>query len=154
VISIYLAARYGRKLEMREVAQRLEATGYIITSRWLQEPDSANLNENELRKAALRDSEDIFAADILVRFSDDLNTPRVPSGWCTSSRMEEAGMATAWGKQVVIVGAKQSVFDRLPDRVILSDVTALTDYLFKQKRIAHGLAEADKFGEDDGEVAT
>ena len=35
-MKVYLAARYGRRLEMLEVAKRLEATGHEVTSRWIR----------------------------------------------------------------------------------------------------------------------
>jgi hypothetical protein len=148
-VKVYLAARYGRKAEMQEVAKILEAIGITVTSRWLTEPESANVVEEELQQAALRDYDDIRTVDYFVRFSDDLSTPTIPSSWGTASRMEETGMAEAWGIPIIIIGPKQSVFDRLPDRVILPDVPTFVTYLQSQLQAGYELAEADKYGEND-----
>ena len=135
--SCYLAAAFHRQKEMRELAKEVEALGVTVTSQWLYEdPAPTDLIEKEkfLEENAIMDMNDVERADVLIRFSDDLSSPFIPSEWGTASRMEEAGMATAWGKQVVIVGGKQSLFDRLLNRVHLKDKTEL---LFWLKAVLH-----------------
>lgn len=130
--SVYLAAAFHRQKEMREFAKEIEALGVRVTARWLiEDPSPTDPIERErfLEKTAVMDMNDIERADVLIRFSDDLSHPFVPSDWCTSSRMEESGMATAWGKQVVVVGGKQSLFDRLLNRVHLKDKDELLHWL-------------------------
>jgi len=65
----------------------------------------------------------------LIRFTDDLSTSTVPSVWCTGSRLEEAGYAQALGKDIVIVGGMQSIFDRLASRIHINNVTGLIIFL-------------------------
>jgi hypothetical protein len=48
--------------------------------------------------------------------------------------MEETGFAHAWGKQIIIVGAIQSLFDRFPQRIILKNTDELLEYIRKHRR--------------------
>jgi hypothetical protein len=140
-MKIYLAARFDRKDEMKKLSLIILSLGIGVTSRWLDEepsPSSEGAKERFLMDTAQMDADDVFAADILVRFSDDLSTPTIPSGWCTASRMEETGMAHAWGKRIVIVGGKQSLFDRFSNRIHVQDVTELLDQLQFMKHQQEG----------------
>ena len=64
--SVYLAARYGWKAKMCEVADTLEAAGVKVTSRWIRGYCDGTSEEF----AALIDLEDLNRADALVLFSD------------------------------------------------------------------------------------
>ncbi len=131
-MKVYLAARFDRKDEMKALSLLLAEIGVECTSRWLDEAPSPLGQKNRerfLTDTAQIDADDVFAADTLIRFSDDLSKRVVPSRWCTSSRMEETGMAHAWGKKIIIVGGKQSLFDRFTNRVHVQDVAALLKYL-------------------------
>ena len=134
-MKVYLAAAMHRREEIRAVAKRLEDVGIKVTARWLEQ----NQRDMTLREVAEYDSADVFRADCLVRFSDDISTPTVPAGWCTCSRMEESGMAQAWGKMIVIVGGHQSVFDYFLNRVHLKDADELVDYLKNLNMIGSNL---------------
>lgn len=131
-MKVYLAARFDRKEEMKALSLLLGVHGIECTSRWLDEPPlpkGQRAQARFLQNTAQMDADDVYAADMLIRFSDDLSKPKVPSRWCTSSRMEETGMAHAWGKQIVIVGGKQSLFDRFTNRVHVRDAAELLRYL-------------------------
>jgi hypothetical protein len=145
---VYLSAAFHRRKEMQEIRRNIEgffnnanpAGTYVqVLSRWLNEP-----LPKDKRECAFMDKRDVEACDVLVRFSDDLNwrtvvleyepkefraTKVVPAAWATGARMEETGMAEAWGKTIVIVGGKQSVFDNLPSRVQLADTKELYKWL-------------------------
>lgn len=116
-MKVYIASRFGRREEMKLVATQLEDLGVEITSRWLVLEEDENPTEEMLEERAEVDRDDVRRCDILVRYTDDLSTPTIPSSWGTASRMEEAGMAYAWGKKVIVVGGNQSLFDRLASRV-------------------------------------
>jgi hypothetical protein len=136
---VYLAAAFHRKDEMKAISLRLKELGVECTSRWLDEaplPHGHEAQERFLLDTAQMDADDVFAADTLIRFSDDLSTPTVPSRWCTASRMEETGMAHAWGKQIIIVGGKQSLFDRFKARIHFQTVEELYTYATQQKYLA------------------
>jgi hypothetical protein len=131
-MKVYLAARFDRKDEMKEFSLRLKEIGIGVTSRWLDEkplPHGQAAQARFLRNTAQMDADDVKAADILIRFSDNLSTKTIPSKWGTGSRLEECGMATAWGKRIVIVGGRQSLFDRFPQRIHVRDAEELLKYL-------------------------
>ncbi len=133
----YLAARFDRREEMKDLSLRLKKLGVTVTSRWLDEeplPHGKAAVERFLRDTAQMDADDVYAADTLIRFSDDLSTPTVSSRWCTCSRMEETGMAHAWGKNIIIVGGKQSLFDRFANRIHVKDVNALLKLIASIRR--------------------
>jgi nucleoside 2-deoxyribosyltransferase len=133
---VYLAAAFWRKEEMKELSLRIKELGVKVTSRWLDEeplPEGKIKRKRFLENTAAMDANDVFAADTLIRFSDDLSTKTVPSSWCTCSRMEETGFAHAWGKQIIIVGAIQSLFDRFPQRIILKNTDELLEYIRKHR---------------------
>jgi hypothetical protein len=82
---------------------------------------------------------------MIIRYSDDLSTPTVPAAWCTSSRFEEVGMASAWGKRIVIVSGVQSLFDRLPNRIHVADTEVLLAYLTEEQRhLGYVMSESDE----------
>ena len=134
--SVYLAAAFWRKAEMKELSLRIKELGVKVTSRWLDEeslPEGKIKRKRFLENTAAMDANDVFAADTLIRFSDDLSTKTIPSSWGTGSRLEECGMAHAWGKKIIVVGEKQSLFDEFPQRIRLKDSKALLKYIRKHR---------------------
>lgn len=127
---LYLSAAFHRRAEIRAVADTIhllqnDANPRVrVQARWLYGLDQVEAFGNA-REAAYLDKADVFACDVFVRFSDNLSTPTIPSGWGSGSRMEETGMACAWGKTIVIVGGRQSVFDHLPERIQLVNTNEL-----------------------------
>ncbi len=128
---VYLAAAWSRQAEVRLYANVLRAEGIEVTSRWLEEREAIDPRDRERhrRETALIDIQDVRAADALVRFTDDLSQPTVPSGLATGARMFEMGLAWAEGIPVVVVGGRQQVFDFLPNVVHLKDFTELVNFL-------------------------
>jgi len=122
---VYISARFSRREEMVEVSKQIKSIGYEDVSRWLVLEEGKNPSEEALRNRAHVDRDDVYACDILVRFTDDLSTSTVPSGWCTASRFEETGMAQALGKIIIVVGGNQSLFDRLESRIHVATVKEL-----------------------------
>jgi hypothetical protein len=130
--AVYLAAAFWRKEEMKALSLLIKELGVQVTSRWLDEeslPKGETAKARFLRDTAQMDADDVKAADTLIRFSDDLSMPTIPSSWGTGSRLEECGMAHAWSKQIVIVGGTQSLFDRFPQRIHVRDAEDLLKYL-------------------------
>jgi predicted metal-dependent HD superfamily phosphohydrolase len=135
-MKVYLAARFDRKDEMKALSLLLNELGIECTSRWLDEktaPKGKKNYERFITNTAQIDADDVYAADTLIRFSDDLSTTKVPSRWCTSSRFEETGMAYAWGKKIIIVGGHQSLFDRFQNRVHVQGTAELLRYLRRRQ---------------------
>lgn len=136
MLKVYLAASFSRQREMQVVAARLVEVGVEITSRWLFENQGmkhGNARRKFMMRCALTDLEDVRAADILVRFSDDLTPITVPSYLATGARMGETMYAYALGKPVIIVGGHQNVFDFLPSFTHVKDADALVQYLDPQE---------------------
>ncbi len=135
---IYLAAAWARKEEIRAVADELNqlGNGIYVDSRWLDEPDAAYGGSEDRdairRERAEIDIYDVGSADVLVRFSDDLSAPTVPSGLATGARMFEMGMAYVLRKPIVVVGGHQPIFDYLPDIIHVKDVAELKQFLLSE----------------------
>lgn len=144
---IYLAAAWGRRFEIKQVALILERMGYEVTSRWLDQENfgASNLQntadkEMFLQKHALIDVDDVLRADILIRFSDadEMKKPLVDSKLVSGARMFEMGMAYATNlfaheMLIIVVGGNQNIFDRLPNVRHVVNVNALYDLLAGMK---------------------
>jgi hypothetical protein len=114
--NLYLAAHYARNAEMRRYRDILHAIGYVVTSRWIDQHGGSlteALGEQELNgdpriglPYALKDIEDIQAADTVVSFTN---------GKGRGGRHVEFGIAWAYGKRLIIVGQREHVFHCVPE---------------------------------------
>ena len=139
-MKVYLAASWSRQAEMKKLSSELIALGIEVTSRWLEEKEAERPEDRAKhnRENALQDVNDVRAADILVRFTDEfvkfdnpelLQNMLVRAHLATGGRMFECGLAWAEGKTIVVVGGAQNVFDMLPNVVHLPDVEELKKFL-------------------------
>lgn len=110
---LYIAARYGRRDEMRSVAELLRSQGCTITSRWLYEnaPLNSQLGDHKpdfYVETAQWDLADIDRADTLLFFAEDplVGTPR-------GGRHVEFGYALGKFKRVVVIGGPENIFHYL-----------------------------------------
>lgn len=115
VTSIYLAAPYRRRNELRDIAEELQSFGVRVTSRWLLEDFSLNVQLGELPEKvntdiATMDLTDILAADGMLFFAEDANN-QPPRG----GRHVEFGYALAEGLQMYVIGDKENIFHYLPN---------------------------------------
>ena len=126
---VYLAARYSRREELCGYRARLQAAGFVVTSRWLNgshqinaagtpigEDGAALIEEgDDERAAALRrefvqeDVADVFAADALIAFTE---VPR--SSTSRGGRHVELGIAMGRGIHVIVVGPRENLFHWYP----------------------------------------
>ena len=132
-MKIYIAASWNRKEEAQRLAAMLESLGIEITSQWIDRPprpENVSYEEYE-RQEALIDVEDVLRCDVLVRLSDKeiMGFPLIPSSFATGARMFETGLAWHAGKEVIVIGQEQNVFDYLPGILILKDEQQLKEYL-------------------------
>lgn len=106
---IYLAAMYSRKAELVGYKKQLEELGHTVTSRWLTANDESTEAGPEWGQWALRDTEDIPPAHIIISFTQDPKqlTPR-------GSRHVEFGIGLALKKRMIVVGPRENVFHWLP----------------------------------------
>jgi hypothetical protein len=103
-LTIYIAGRYSRRLELLAIATWLESKGVRVTSRWLE-----GLHENIApRRCAEDDLEDIQAAQGLLFFAENEG-----SGYQSGGRHVELGAAFVWQKWIWIIGEPENVFHHL-----------------------------------------
>jgi hypothetical protein len=141
--SVYLAARYSRRVELAGYAEELRARGHEVVSRWLDgsheadetERDYASVGyaENAARFAS-EDAIDVENADLLVSFTEP---PESSSG--RGGRHVEFGLALALRqieyddrseepRLLVVVGPRENVFHTLADEVF-EDWPSFLDWL-------------------------
>lgn len=136
-MQVYLAAAWSRKEEIKKIADELTALGINVQARWLNEPSSPTIGstgDQFMKERAEIDVEDVCAANILVRFSDNLRVAAVPAHLATGARMFEMGLAWSLHKTIIVVGGFQCVFDYLGDIRHVPDVPALKTYFIMQQR--------------------
>ena len=108
--SLYIAGRYSRRDEFRQVRDKLKARGYYITARWLDENEPLNSQMGEkcsewYFQTQGADLIDIFRADAVLFFSEDplVGTPR-------GGRHVEFGYALGLLKPIYVIGPRENVF--------------------------------------------
>lgn len=102
-LKFYLAGSFDRRDELRGYAERLEAHGHEITSRWL---DPTFTDSRDLEQNAFADLHDIEDCHWMLQFTG--------SG-TSGGRHVELGIALALHKQIEIIGPKENVFHHLGD---------------------------------------
>lgn len=117
-MNIYLASRFSRRHECHALGKQLEKYGYKIVSRWTL-PDSDHIvasgisqiaADKERERFALEDLEDIDKCDIVVSLMED-----EPRNNTRGGRHVEFGYAIAKGKELVVIGCRETVFHHLPE---------------------------------------
>jgi nucleoside 2-deoxyribosyltransferase len=107
--AVYIAGRYVRREELREVAQQLTDRGFEVTSRWLFEdasiPGGHLAPEGRAAEIAQMDFEDVRRADVCIAFTEPSKGPQGRGG-----RHAELGIALALGQRVLLVGPREHVF--------------------------------------------
>lgn len=129
---VYLAARYSRNPEMREVRDRLVAAGHQVTSRWIDNhggeleesftPEALSANPSFCAKYGMDDVEDLEAADVVVSFTGK-------GGGGKGGRHVEFGMAYSLGKPCILIGPRENIFHCLPTVAMCDDVDMLVTVL-------------------------
>lgn len=128
--SVYLAARYSRRLELCGYREQLNQAGITVTGRWLNgqhqiddqgqpigddgekwvEDEGSGTAPARLRQYfATEDVADVLAADTLIAFTE---IPRASTS--RGGRHVELGIAIGTGKRIVVVGPRENVFTWLP----------------------------------------
>ncbi len=120
---IYLAARFGRREELRGYREQLETAGHVVTSRWLVEEHDLPIDAHPSAgaKFASDDVNDILNSDCVISFTEEPGRP--PSGSrARGGRHVEFGLAIALSAvnqdgpmRVLVVGWRENVFHYLPE---------------------------------------
>lgn len=118
-MKIYLASRYGRRLELVGYANRLQGLGHVVTSSWL-------LGTHEIHDTcpslalgaqfAREDQVDLMGSDMMISFTEAPNSPHSRGG-----RHVEFGMALSARKKCVVIGYRENVFHYLPEVLFYDD---------------------------------
>lgn len=133
-MKLYLASRYGRRLELSGYAEELNAMGHCITSRWIRgdhEMKDADPTYEEAMLWADDDLSDIAHSEAFVLFTEA--DPEMQAG--RGGRFVELGYAlgllsVGQIKYVFIVGPRESnIFTCLPEIVNVDDISELADFL-------------------------
>jgi nucleoside 2-deoxyribosyltransferase len=134
---VYIAARFSRRHEANELAQRLKEKGYEITSRWVL-PDSDHVKpvgmseqaaDCERRRFAMEDVEDVIACDWMISLMEE------PRGNSRGGRHVEFGVALGLGKQLTIIGPQETVFHHLDDICQFDTVDDLFEQLKEESEL-------------------
>ena len=97
-MTFYCAGPWKEQEFVKGVAGKLREAGYIVNSRWLEtssEPPEGVTMADYLHEQAVRDLEDVFAADALIY---------VNPGTLSEGKATELGIAIATLKPIIIVG--------------------------------------------------
>ena len=104
-MNIYLSAAYGRREEMREVANFFRSLTEIdVTAAWIY-TSIDNLNHKERSDCAHLDHRQISECDLFVTFTESNH-----SIYYTGARHVELGIALALEKRIVAIGPRENVF--------------------------------------------
>lgn len=108
---LYLAAKFERRLIIRDKADELWKAGYEILSTWIYESAKPPWMSHQefFRKLAMKDLTEVSAADCIILD--------------TAEDSERGGKEAEWGygvgqwhkKLLIVVGPKRSVFHELCD---------------------------------------
>ncbi|MBG6211563.1 nucleoside 2-deoxyribosyltransferase [Labrenzia sp. EL_126] len=113
-MKIYLASRYSRAPELREIRRQLQEMGHEVTSRWLdggheiKPGGSDQAADDERARFAREDWSDMEAADCVVSFTEEPRKTNTRGG-----RHVEFGGALALGKKCVVIGWQENVFHHM-----------------------------------------
>ena len=118
---IYVAARFERQAEARDVAGELDAAGFIVTSRWLFSPGLQMGDPESAAHWAKLDLSDVSRADVYLLLSD--------SELGRGGKDFEGGFAYANGMRIVVVGPAAHVFHYLPSVHRIRDLDALRELI-------------------------
>lgn len=132
--SLYIAAKYARRFDLRPLAQAVERLGIDVTAQWIMNGEEGM----SIREAAVMDVEDVRRADTLVFIGEPQASENRGGG-----RWFEFGMAHALGKRCIAVldmdpskgghdhlpTGHESVFTALPDVEVVTDLEELLELL-------------------------
>ena len=133
-MKVYLAAPYPARPTIAALAATtLSTNGHDVTAQWVHDttpirPDTVGpapaLTDDQVADAAYACLTDIDHADALV-----LITAAQVSAEGGGDRHVETGYALARSIPVIVYGAPENVFHRLPDVTVVGDLGALLDEL-------------------------
>ena len=115
-LSVYLAAHFPRRLEIRAHADELESRGIKVTSGWLYERGNIPDDPTGWTINALGDVQDVKDSNCFVMFtgSGTNGAPSVGGRTHPQGAHTELGIAFILGHWIMLVGEKTQIFHHLP----------------------------------------
>jgi nucleoside 2-deoxyribosyltransferase len=109
-MKIYVAHNFAARNELaRKALAMLDRMGHEVTSRWITDDTHTASSEDQNRKSAMADLEDIDRADAILLFVDQVGSTPGRGKWV------EFGYAYAKGKRCYLYGVcTQCIFIHLP----------------------------------------
>jgi hypothetical protein len=129
-LSIYIAARYGRKEEAVGYAELLTSRGYTVTSSWVYQVEDEMLHtegEDAAGRFAQKDWDEIRAADMIVALSESENNKFGRGG-----RHVEFGYAAGLNKILCVVGPLENLFHYHPSVLQFNNFDSFMQYLVEE----------------------
>lgn len=127
MLTVALSARFERKEELKQIADRLRSEDFIVVSRWLESstgPMAEGLKDAQRVAIAEADLHDVERCDVFAAFVESEPAP----GYARGGRHVELGAALALCRHVVLVGdATENIFHVGSPRV--KDVDDLVKFL-------------------------
>lgn len=119
-MKVYISGKWEARRWLRDWAGRVSTLGYDVTSSWLNEEGSRDLDLLEQQVTSGRGIREITASDLLILDTFDLDE--------YGGREVEMGVALACHIPIVIVGPPRNIFHSLAIRR-LSSWSAVLDFL-------------------------
>lgn len=118
---IYIAGKFTAKDRLREERDRLRKLGYVVTSGWLEEPETDYTADAAYKvECAKRDLDEVVRAKTLIIDTLDVSD--------TGGREVEFGVALGNCDQIYVVGPLRNVFHYLvPERCHFDSWDALIE---------------------------
>lgn len=113
----------------REVMERLQASGHVVTSRWITADKKFHrgvdaYTDAERTAIAVMDEEDVRQANDGVVLIAEPTGQMVPGG-----KHVETGIALALGRPVFVIGRKENIFHWHPAVLVFADLDAVMSHL-------------------------
>lgn len=105
----YIAAKYSRRYELRDLVAKIEALGHECTAQWINNGEEGK----DIQAAAIMDVEDVRRADTLIFIGEPQGTEVRGGG-----RWFEFGLAYALNKRCIALISYKKL-ENLGDRVHL-----------------------------------
>ena len=148
-LRIYLAGRRDKHHEVSQVASSLGAMGHEVMSKWHTyahdklDPEASASVEDQKAALAVEAANAMALSHVVIFFTDDT----VERLYHTGEHRVEMGLALAWSKVTVLIGARESLFDYLPyvfPTAVWSEAELVVNRLAKAR--LEQIEEADEAG--------
>ena len=125
MIVIYIAGKYTAKARLKEHRAQVQASGFDVSSSWLDTNFPEVIDEDRMANEAVRDCQEVEDAGVFILDTIDESM--------TGGREVELGIALTVGASILHVGPKRNVFHYLPMVQHFEDWDAVIAHLRERK---------------------